>query len=1791
MGDIRHKVTGFLKDHAAAITAGFLMTAAVAAGLLQAGTTSVSGATGIGSGGRSGGVTYPHGGNCATYAVGPEISVTPVIYHYGSLLNNKDPNIKKNIKDYKQTIKTYKDKKKDAAAGKGSSYGWDVHDDPTKKTENKYIYISNVVRRDMVSATISNREDHYSKGSLIFVPVGTGRGLGNHHYYTQKVDDGTAKTSVSKKHLIFGSVDNGIAGFIDGIPVQGGMDKQREYNRAHVIQQKVIGEKSNGIFMSHIRDMEKKNDEKAKNKENKLFYKGKDGKRHYYEDQASDMYYINQNLSSLLKSVQKDKSGYEKAVRLFALATNVYESKGGSLYTVPETLEDYASFVTYNSVKNYDDKADDLKLIRKDDTKHKMKDPYEKIDNEQDMYEFIMSGKDISKTLFGNKFSSDSDSIVAQYIQGEYNMAYLDMLLCGYSVAYHKAGEGAVKEWKDAIKSFVGGVNSESYKGQVVVIKLDVGEMSKTKGNTFYHASNGTLAKRVFDLGPGAGLNEKSSKVNEKTMIKSFIGVQTKTNVKKYLVFNGNDYIKKYQDAIKLGNIFSRIKEASKANHKDGKVHTSFASYSNGIVNRLFDMEQAGSSAYDTTAKGRSGSEDWIKLLHNGLVPYVGTGAYNYGTYAVISMSWWNNPIIPENPADYELRIYSTKAHATKDGAALSDNNKPDTGAIPENETNGRSIHDTAEYAEITATKAGKQQLTDVIHLKVDSKNADNDFKKLVDKGDAKVTVEYYANKAGDGTEKTNAGKLAEEKPVVLANGKKKPQTEYQDTNAEKYCSDKSKYSFKGIDINMKSDPDATGVRVSDAKECYYKNGKGVKPDKDKIKSTSKYYSETERKSLWSACNGYKNLVWQTGFNEMESKGFTYNVPKDEKKWEHYYRVCVVAKVTIKDKKGKFYYKTDDGKPDKEKSVRYTNPVYVTYKISHKVSEVPQFEFYGNSGAIDNSESVKAHAYSEFKEGSVYNETFEAMAGVPSTRTMYFATGGEEFMVNLQAVYDDYVAKKGSTVGEQGENVDPDAYKAVRKYTVHFNGVDCEYKAGDTFKGLASGASSTEKFAADSSDNKDGSSAVREVNNAPQPEGATSGNTDAHTNGHEQDTDYAVTWEGDISNNTPRPDNNFSAFQPGTPGSPCAGNGTDDGNGDSRHMSNASTNWDVSDYNTALKNATDWAKEMEKIGASRTGTTWRWDDSDGYERVYHCGTAVVKVQLTGGAQAHSQENCGASPNLGAKSGTYGSDCYSSEKLESNEKAVLGSGWSWDHGKNGVHSGYVAGCGHYCQKQWDVAPSKDSPGVAHSHTHECGSFTPGVNATDGASSSIHYTITVSWKDGTITASNRDGNQSNVNIQTKTGLTKIAAHAMCGACCHHRLPAIEDTWTQKVRYDTVRFSALQVWKLDDGYAGDTEGSSGEMATLKHKTDGNGNGIEDYGSGTYSVEGDDVPGNGDESVRPITGNESEYVRSKIVRYDPNIFYNIATSETSKAGRLRYSLQRGQDDDVYYEEMGDPERSEGQTRDNLCDGQIDAGEGMSNHGASPLTVTKKGHKITFSKGCLYSNSTYSNDMHHDDNPKKSTVKYANWNDEIDPNKSTVGPVAKTKEAYSSNTADEIDKRSTEWKRFEARRAQPNEVTVISDFLILQTSSGDQSIFYYNNNGKTLKTTRCDENFPDDFWYSKPATQEYIKKAGNGRWFVENTPAAKAAWTDMWDNNPLRFNATSLNSNHMLHGVFREMERKHYSDEMVEAIRDTLDCNPVFHGNVVSVNQMIGIMMGSIAVLGIIYYFVTLLPDGEGGR
>ena len=72
----------------------------------------------------------------------------------------------------------------------------------------------------------------------------------------------------------------------------------------------------------------------------------------------------------------------------------------------------------------------------------------------------------------------------------------------------------------------------------------------------------------------------------------------------------------------------------------------------------------------------------------------------------------------------------------------------------------------------------------------------------------------------------------------------------------------------------------------------------------------------------------------------------------------------------------------------------------------------------------------------------------------------------------------------------------------------------------------------------------------------------------------------------------------------------------------------------------------------------------------------------------------------------------------------------------------------------------------------------------------------------------------------------------------------------------------------------------------------------------------------------------------------------------------------------------------------------------------------------------------------------------------------------------------------------------------------------------------------------------------------------------------------------TSLLKNHMLHGIFEEMSANGFPDEVVTAIGDSLDCNPVFHGHVVSVNQMVFIMVTSIVILGILYLIIT--SEGE---
>ena len=72
----------------------------------------------------------------------------------------------------------------------------------------------------------------------------------------------------------------------------------------------------------------------------------------------------------------------------------------------------------------------------------------------------------------------------------------------------------------------------------------------------------------------------------------------------------------------------------------------------------------------------------------------------------------------------------------------------------------------------------------------------------------------------------------------------------------------------------------------------------------------------------------------------------------------------------------------------------------------------------------------------------------------------------------------------------------------------------------------------------------------------------------------------------------------------------------------------------------------------------------------------------------------------------------------------------------------------------------------------------------------------------------------------------------------------------------------------------------------------------------------------------------------------------------------------------------------------------------------------------------------------------------------------------------------------------------------------------------------------------------------------------------------------------TSLLTNHMLRGIFEEMEKQNLPEEMIATVKDTLDCNPQFRRHVVSVEQMV--MVGSIVLLGVLYLWLTSLRENR---
>ena len=70
----------------------------------------------------------------------------------------------------------------------------------------------------------------------------------------------------------------------------------------------------------------------------------------------------------------------------------------------------------------------------------------------------------------------------------------------------------------------------------------------------------------------------------------------------------------------------------------------------------------------------------------------------------------------------------------------------------------------------------------------------------------------------------------------------------------------------------------------------------------------------------------------------------------------------------------------------------------------------------------------------------------------------------------------------------------------------------------------------------------------------------------------------------------------------------------------------------------------------------------------------------------------------------------------------------------------------------------------------------------------------------------------------------------------------------------------------------------------------------------------------------------------------------------------------------------------------------------------------------------------------------------------------------------------------------------------------------------------------------------------------------------------------------TSLLRNHALRGVFEEMGSKRFPNEVVEAIRDSVDCNLYFFGEKVAISTMYTVLITAILLLIGLYVLINVL-------
>lgn len=680
-------------------------------------------------------------------------------------------------------------------------------------------------------------------------------------------------------------------------------------------------------------------------------------------------------------------------------------------------------------------------------------------------------------------------------------------------------------------------------------------------------------------------------------------------------------------------------------------------------------------------------------------------------------------------------------------------------------------------------------------------------------------------------------------------------------------------------------------------------------------------------------------------------------------------------------------------------------------------------------------------AFAEFKEGTVErhsngsDETFDAMAGVPSTETMYFTSGGSEFIVELEL---EFIQRE----------------RAWRKYVDVFFGTECEFKRNDQFRSSATAGNGNGGFSGNFNTNGQSSFSatfVADENGNDQQivqqdqwmymyvaEGA-----DSYTNAynghdaslptpHEKDknsynsstaeqsnkssnTTFTAVWTGKIPNASPTKgsqDHALDNYEQGNP-APSEHGGQPGYAGD---FIENDTKWDVSALQQAAKQAHDWAAKYEATNNDSHGTASKIADSDGQERIWKIGNATISVEITGGRASGD----------GTTTGSYYGGSYTTGNISAVETITgdvnnFGNNHSFKHGTDGT----VGTC------------TKD-PGPPPVHEDSNGTST--VKSTVSVVGDLSYKIVVTFDNGT-----------------------LSAHELCGPECIHDLPRIFDNWVQRYEYDYARLNVARVYKI---HRSQVDGM--EEITLVDYND-----PEDKAQNEFFMEymhGSLNSGgfnrgryeNITAAKQSSTHTGTDTIVAAISQGDPNIFYNIAnmqpqynrTSGSNKeadrpamAGRMRSTYQVQQMDYVYIEEMtrrgnigwaSDYSCTTG-SRSNKCDGL-----GATIDGQNPIPVDAGGHATKWANGILYDRGYQNYTGLTEDEQYWMTDEYGNEGLAEQRGK------GKVKTGYDGTYLDDKDVLTEEYARFKYRRNSKNTLYIVSDMLLLQTSTGDQPVIYY---------------------------------------------------------------------------------------------------------------------------------------------